>query len=173
MIVDKNKTLALGTVLAFAVLALTGCGGSSSDGDANSDASTEASTSAVASAAKVAFIKEADAVCREADKQTQAKFKAFVEQHLIAENQQPTKAQYTAIGRQILIPALKRQVTKIGALEPPSEDKATIEQFLAEAETAIESAEKNPTVAAESPEKLLADADKLIADYGFKVCGQR
>lgn len=145
-------------IVAAIALTAAGCGGG--------DSTTTASTS------KAEFIKQADAICSKAGKQTQAEFVNFTTRNGLAKGKEPTAKQYSEIATTILVPALKQQVEEFSALEPPEQDKDLIDQFLAAVNQAIKKVESEPQTA-KSPEKLLAGADKLIKGYGFKVCGQR
>jgi hypothetical protein len=147
-------------VAAIAWIA-AGCGGGGTTTTTTTD-----------SLSKAEFIKQADAICSKAGKQTQAEFVAFAERSGIGKGKEPNPSQYSEIATTILAPALKQQVKEIGALEPPEQDKDLITQFLGAVNQAIATVESEPQ-AARSPEKLLSDADKLIKGYGFKVCGQR
>jgi hypothetical protein len=148
---------------AFAALALlaTGCGGSSND------------TTTAPPISKAEFIKKADSVCAKAGKETATEYASFAKEENIGKGKEPTPAQFAALTETILAPALRRQVDEIRALGAPSRDGALIDRFLSAVGDAIVKAEEKPTKAAESPAKLLADADKLIGSYGFKVCGQQ
>jgi hypothetical protein len=141
-------------------LAAVGCGGSG-DGE-----------TATASIAKAKFIAKADAICSSVGKESQSEFAAYAKAQKIPEGKEPTTAQWAEIGEEILIPDLKRQVDEIRQLGTPAGDEAQVETFLDEIEVVIEEAEKDPATA-KSPDKLLADADKKISGYGFKICGGR
>ena len=159
----SRPRLHISAVAILAVIATIGGGCGGSDGG---------SSTATASISKADFIKKADAICSKAAKQTQAEFAEFAKKNQLAATKEPTPAQYAELGKTILIPALKRQVSEIQALGAPSGDEQRIADFLTAVEQAIKKAEAEPQ-AARSPEKLLVDADKLIATYGFEVCGQR
>lgn len=146
--------------VAALVLTTAGCGGGSGD------------DSAASSPSKAEFIKKADAICSQAAKQTAAEFAAYAKKNQLSEGQKLKPSQYAEIGETILIPALKRQIAEIEALGAPEGDEDVITSFIAAVNEAIQKAEAEPK-AAQSPEKLLAKADKLVANYGFKVCGQR
>ncbi len=154
-------TVALTVISAFASLAV-GCGGGSSSG----------STTTAPPISKAEFIKKADSVCTRAGKQTEAEFTAFAKKHGVAPGKEPSPEQYAEIAKAILIPALKQQVDEIRAFGTPTGDEDLISRFLNAVDAAVEEAEAKPQEAGKSPSKLLASADKLIKNYGFKVCGQ-
>lgn len=170
----KTRAAALAATAALAIVPLTGCGGSGSDTSSSTTATTASSgdTSAGASVSKATFIKEADAICTKAGKQTETEYATYAKKNKIVEGIEPSSTQIAVVTKTILVPALKRQTKEIGALDAPANDEALINEFLEAVSSATKKAEEEPQ-AGQSPEKLLAKADKLIANYGFKVCGQR
>lgn len=159
---------------AVALLSLAaGCGGGNNDGsnEGNEKSGQTTATQTTAVLSKAAFIKKADSVCSEADKRTSEEFAAYIKENKIPSGQTPSSAQYAEIATTILIPALHRQVDEIRSLGAPAGDEARIESFLRAVDVATKQAEEEPTEAVKVPRKLLADADKIIAGYGFKVCG--
>ena len=157
-----TRILVLLTVLFAAVFLAPGCG----SGDRSGGDTTTASIS------KAEFIKRVDSICTQVGKRTENEFAAFSKENHIPEGKEPTAAQYGEIGKQILIPALQQQVEKIRALGVPENDQDRISRFLDAVDNAIEKAENEPETAGKSPTTLLAGADRIINNYGFKVCGQ-
>lgn len=155
----------LASVLAAALI-LAGCGGGGGGGDSASN-----STGPAAAPSKAEFIKEADVICGEGGKQTQAEFAAFIKENKIAEGKELTTAQWEEVGTEILAPALHQQADEIRQLGAPTADEAQIEIFLERVDKAVEEIEDEPVIAKE-PSEVLADAHETIDGYGFKVCGQ-
>lgn len=158
MSVRMSALLAVGLAT---VVAVAGCGGSG--GSSAADTTT-------ATISKAEFIKKADAICTNGQKRSQSEFTAFAEENPNPKAKEPTAAEWSEIGTQILVPALRRQLDEIRQLGSPAKDEAQIEEFLDQTEEAIEKLEEEPETA-KSPAKLLADAHKTIKGYGFKVCG--
>lgn len=150
---------------------VVGCGGGSDAGSETTASATK--TTSTASISKAAFIAKADSVCSKADKQTQEKFAAYAKKSGIAASKEPTSAQFAVITKTILIPALHQQVAEIQALSIPAADQNRIDLFLRQIDDAIERAEEDPAKAGKLPRALLASADQVVGDYGFKVCGSR
>ncbi len=162
-------------VAAVALLSLAaGCGGGNSDGSSTGNEKSGQTMTAqkqTTAISKAAFIKKADSVCAKADKRTSEEFAAYIKENKITSGQTPSTAQYAEIATTILVPALHRQIDEIRSLGAPASDEARIESFLSAVDAATKQAEEEPTEAVKAPRKLLAGADKIIAGYGFKVCG--
>lgn len=150
-----SALLALGLAT---VVAVAGCGGSG------------AADTTVAAISKAEFIKKADAICAKGQKRSQSELNAFGKENKAPEAKEPTTAEWSEIGTQILVPALQRQLDEVRQLGSPAKDEEQIGEYLDQSEEAIEELEENPE-SAKSPTKLLADAHQTIKGYGFKVCG--
>lgn len=157
------------TALLIAALVIaavaSGCGGGGNGSSSGDDGDATAT-----SISKAEFIKEADAVCTQGGKRTRAKFAVFFEEKAIPEGQEPSTEQLEEIGTKIMVPALEEQVEEVRKLGFPAGDEDQIEAFLSGVEEATEKIEEEPKLA-KSADKLLTDAHKAIAGYGFKVCG--
>jgi hypothetical protein len=163
---------------AIALLSLAvGCGGGGgeSQGEVTKTTGTTGTTAGTTTAApvltKAVFIKRADSICSKADEQTKRELTAYTKENKIPSGQEPSPTQYTAITTTILIPALRHQVDEIRGLGYPAGDEGRIESFLNAVDAVIKKLEEEPAEVAETPRKLLAGADKIVAGYGFKVCG--
>jgi hypothetical protein len=71
---------------------------------------------------------------------------------------------------EVVVPGIREQVTQIAALPVPEGDEGEIEAIVTTAEDGLEEAEEDPTVVEESS-GALAEAGRLISDYGVKACG--
>jgi hypothetical protein len=167
----KRTGLLLTGAATIVLLGAAGCGGGGADSSTTAAATKTATATTAVTISKAVFIKRADAVCEKADKQTEREFAAYAKENQIPTGKEPSPAQYAAIAKTIVVPALHRQADEIEALGTPAKDGGRIERFLAAVRAAIEKAEEEPTAAAQSPRKLLTGADKVVAGYGFKVCG--
>jgi hypothetical protein len=149
----------IAVTVAVCGLVATGCGGSNGGG-------TEGQIS------KADFIKKADAICADAARQTETEFAAFSKKNNLGNGKALLNPSQVAELKEILAPALQLQAKQIEKLGLPSSNGRLIEEFLDEVHEAIKTLEREPQAAA-SPETLLESADKLVTNYGFKVCGQR
>lgn len=155
-------------IVALAIAAaVSGCGGGGNDSGGGSGDDGDATASSIS---KAEFIKEADAICTQGGKRTQADFVAFLNEKAIPEGGEPTTEQWEEMGTKIIVPALEEQAEEVRQLGFPAGDEDQIEAFLGGVDEAIEKIEGNPKLA-KSADKLLTDAHQAIAGYGFKVCG--
>jgi hypothetical protein len=160
----------------FALVALVavvaGCGGggssSSTGGDSTNGGSTEADSGGSAPT-KAAFIKEADKVCGDAEKELTEEVEEFAkEQNIpIGNNKEPTEAQQTELFQQVILPNIAEQGEELAALKPPEGDEGTIEELTGTLEDEVTEAEEEGGLG----EEALAGATRLARAYGFKTCG--
>ncbi len=176
-------------MIAIALLAV-GCGGSSDGGGTSGGGETSSSsdssggdetssTEVAATVPKAVFIKEADAICSKARKQTETEFAAYLKEEGIkeigeaGESAAETKAREAEVIETLGIPALSRQQKEIREIGLPEGEEELAETYLAEAEKGIETGEANPSLLYNSSQKVFAKSDKLAGELGFKVCGNR
>ncbi len=163
-------------MVLVAILIVAGCGGGGSDdgggnGNAGGNDAGNADTTTASSISKAEFIEEADAVCASAGKKAQAELASYLKDKGI-EGNKLNPQQTEDIAKEILAPVLQFQVDEIRALGAPEQDQLQIVSFLSEVEAAAKKAEKNPTMAIQSPDQLLGKARAIVAGYGFEVCAQ-
>jgi hypothetical protein len=139
-------------VVVFAV----GCGGSSSGSS---------------SLTKAEFIKQGDAICKEADERTKAEYEDFAKQHNIAEGQEPTQAQQRELAETVGLPSIADQVKELGELGVPTSEGQKASAVVDEVAKALKKAEAYPSAILGSSSPFV-EASKLAQEYGFKVCGQ-
>jgi len=146
---------------AAAALALAACGG-----DATPEQQIQLQTETTASAAlsKADFIEEADARCSEANSAIET---------MVENGEGFTGSGEIADLRQIVL----EDLTELG---PPSEDRATLDQFLTALEQQVEAGQKialaierdEDTAQFEAElEDARVDAEAAASEYGFKECG--
>lgn len=130
--------------LGIFVIALAGCGGG---GGGESEAAPT----------KAEFIKQADAVCADVNKQVEAGFKEL--------GDSPSTAEVKKFVDEVSIPQIQHQIDEIGDMTPPAGDEDQIQAILdgwADANKASE--DVNATT------DPFADVDKLSTAYGFEEC---
>jgi hypothetical protein len=166
--VSKRGPIALLAGVLAAVLILAGCGGGGS-----SDSTNASSDSNTAALSKAEFIKKADAICTAGGKRTQEEFASYIKEKKLTGKKEPTPAQLTEVSEEIQVPALKRQAEEISALGAPAGDEDQINELVDAIDEGIENVEAaDPKEALASLSTMFAEADKLAAAYGLKVCGQ-
>jgi hypothetical protein len=144
-----------------AALALSACGG---DATPEQQIDLQTQSTAEAELSKADFIDEADARCAEANQ--------AIEQ-LVENGEGFTGSGEIADLRQAVLQDLKE-------LGPPSEDRATLDQFLTAFEQQVEAGQKialaierneDTTQFETELEDARAEAQTAAEDYGFKECG--
>ena len=159
----KTRLIAICGALATSALLFAGCG---DDGDSTTD-SSDADSPALT---KGQFVKAANQICANGNKEIQAETEAWAEEHGIGE-QGPSEAQAAEAAETIVIPSVSAQVEEIGALTPPEEEAAAVEAFVENAESALADLEDEPSAIAEEPgpfEDVNAEAKAL----GLPACGE-
>lgn len=139
--------------MAAALAALAGCGGSS-----------EASAPT-----KAAFIVQADAICRSADKKQEAGLESFAKSHPLEELKgSELQDAIMSVG----MPPIEEEAKELGELTPPSGEEAELEAFVTGIEKAVKQAEANPQSMASETSSPFKPVDALAAKYGFKDCSE-
>jgi hypothetical protein len=150
-------------------LAVAGCGGGGSDSGSGDETSAPLS--------KAAFVKSADAICAEGQKEVEAGFTDYLSKNGMKKLGEPgesnveLKEHAIALMETVGIPALNQQIDELKALEAPSDLKAKAAEFTTYAEEGVEEGEGNPYLLYTSVDKLLAKSDKIANELGFQVCG--
>jgi hypothetical protein len=147
---SSGHRFVLSIVLFLAVLA--GCGGGGS-----SDAPT-----------KAAFIKQADAICKQADdEQTKALEEAAEKGSL----EKMSSAEQLDLAVELGLPPIQKEVDELGELTPPSGDESKVEAFVDSIEAATKKAEADPSLLSAGTGPY-GKADQLGKSYGFKACAE-
>ncbi|HWC09415.1 MAG TPA: hypothetical protein VG458_10220 [Solirubrobacterales bacterium] len=136
---------------------IVGCGG----GDDTNDSST-------ATLSKAEFIKEADAICADADEQGQEEAEEFAKENDFS-LEKPTDEQLEEAISAILVPSLNQQAEEISALGAPEGDEEQIEALTASLEDVAGEIEDDPGIVING--EALTEPSELAEDYGLKVCG--
>lgn len=148
---------ALAVLVALAAV-VAGCGG----GDSTTDSTTVVLT-------KTEFIKQGDAICKEATEKNQSEAEDFAKENDF-ELEKASKDQLEEAIAEVLAPSLNKQAEEIDALGAPSGDEKQVEEIVVAVEDAAGEIEDDPSLAFE--EKTLTKPNQLAKAYGFKVCGQ-
>jgi len=169
----KRALLSTAFVLVALAAGATGCGAGSSESSAGS---TESSPQSSSPLSKEAFVKKADAICLESQKRIETEFVAFLKKNEIEEIGQKGESAKEAEARSneaietIGVPQLDRQVDELRELEPPADEKAKVDAYLAAIEKKVEEAEKDPKALSGPAKTVFAESDAAAKGIGFKVC---
>jgi hypothetical protein len=143
--------VALALILSLGLM-LAACG---SSGDDNSPT-------------KAAFIKRADAICRNAHNALDKAFnKAF------AGKPQPSQAELSKFAREELAPTVQSEIDDVRNLDPPSGDQGEIEAITDAAQSGVDKIKADPAVL--SPQVKfdpLGKNHRLARAYGMKECSE-
>ena len=144
----SKRITALAAVVALAVIA-AGCG----------DSGEEALT-------KAEFVKQADAICKEHDKQVQVDFQSYIE-----ESKTPPKDEGAKLIETVFFPNIESEIEELRELVPPEGDEDQVTEMLDATEAGLEKAETEPDRILTLEANPFGDAKQLATDYGLKVCG--
>ncbi len=145
--------IAIGSVVVLLAVGVAGCGGG--------DDSTEAETSP--SLTKSEFIQQANAICAEGNKETDAVFGNF-------EKGEPKPEAETVI-EQEFVPSIQMQIDEVRALGAPEGDEETVEEMLDLAQADLERVESDPGIVINGSEvDQFADFAKIAHPYGLTEC---
>lgn len=144
--------IAMGSAALLAV-GIGGCGG----GDSTTDTATTAALT------KAEFVKQANAICAEGNKETDAIFASF-------DKGEPKAEAETVIENQF-VPSVQQQIDEIRALGAPEGDEATVEEMLDLAQADLETIESEPGIVISGEEEdQFADFAKIGHPYGLTEC---
>lgn len=139
----KIGALSVVAALALAVLA-AGCGGSSDKPLSHAD-----------------FISQADAICKKSEDQIAAAQRKL--------GSSPSQTQINDFVKSTVIPGIQSQLDGINGLTPPEADRTQVDAVVAAAQDGLDQAAEDPR---QINNTAFEKANKLGAEYGFRVCAQ-
>lgn len=152
-----NKAFLSATAVLVALAALVaGCGG----GDETTDETVTLT--------KAEFIKQGDAICKEANEENETEAEEFAEENDFT-LEKASEEQLEEAVAEVLVPSLNQQVEELDALGAPEGDEEQVEEIVVSLEDVAGEIEDDPSLVFE--EKTLEKPAKLASSYGFKVCG--
>jgi hypothetical protein len=149
------------SVLALAAVA-AGCGG----GDDSSGSSSDSSSATTLT--KAEFIKEADAICGDANEQGETEAEEFAEENDFTLEKASEEQLEDAVAA-VFVPSLNQQAEEIAALGAPEGEEEQVEALTSSLEDAASEIEDDPGVALGGD--ALNKPAKLAQELGLKVCG--
>jgi hypothetical protein len=160
----KLSSLSLALLALAAGLVIAGCG---DDDETTSSTTTEAAGTVGADGeapTKAAFIKEADAICADAD---QALADVALDQY---PEGPPTGEDAVAFAEEVFIPNLQGQHDDLAALTPPEGEEDAFADVLEQLQTGIDQVADDPESFVETD--ALENASAAASDFGLRSCGQ-
>jgi hypothetical protein len=145
--------LFLAAIIVAAIGGLAGCGGS--DSGSSGDVTTTVT--------KASFVKQGEAICREAEKERAAALKRATEN--LSSN--PTLAEREASVAELL-PPIARMASSLRELTPPEGEEEEVEAILKALEESLAEAEQNPGAAANG--EAFNTYDEHLGRYGMPGC---
>lgn len=140
----------LGSLLA--IFAIVGCGSSDS------------------SPTKAEYIKQADAICKETEKEKQAKMEAFLTKSSAGQEKPLKVNELTELGTKVILPPMRALVGELNKLDAPKEGATEAEAIVKEFDQVVSKLEKNPLPLASSKSDPFEDVAAQASKYGFKTC---
>ncbi len=116
---------------------------------------------------KAEYITRGDAICVKAEKKKAVALKT--EYAKLSKIKSPTEAVVGKLLTQAALPPIRTMAAELSELQAPSGDEDQASAIVSGFEKAINEVETDPGGAL-SGANPFADADKLAASYGFKVC---
>jgi hypothetical protein len=176
----SKRVLAALLACAALVVVAAGCGGggdtttsggntTTSGGDGTSGGE-ETSADSGPAPTRAVFVKEADAICEEADAGLNDEIEGYAEENGISTQDEPSQAQQEEIYAEVVLPRVAKQGEEIDALTPPEGDEAKVEEIVQALDSGVEEAEADPSLLVEGKTPF-ADASSKAQAYGLKVCG--
>ena len=149
------KVIGAGAVLAFVVAALIGCGGDSSTSN---------------TLTKAEFIKQADAMCRQAENQKNKDVEAAFDNPKKSGISQEGAKGDDELVNEVALPPLRKMTEELSELGAPEGQEETVEAMIAAMEAEIEKIGANPEKAIRGEVGLFEEADRLAKKLGLETC---
>jgi hypothetical protein len=147
------------------LLLAAGCG----SGDSSATATGAETTVEAGSLSKGEFIKEANAICQQAQTQGIAELKAYTAENNISDPDKLSDQQAGEVLSTVITPIYHEEIEEIGALGAPAADVKKVEAILKEMDTGLQKAKKDPFESLRE-DVILGEASELAATYGMSVC---
>jgi hypothetical protein len=148
----------LAALVAVAVI-VAGCG-SSSD-----------TTESTASISKAEFLKQGNAICAAGNKEINEGFEKFAKENNLG-HKEPSEAQFEELTTTVFAPSVSKQINEVRALGAPEGEEAEVEEFLGNAQEALEELKEEPSrISAEGEEEPFFTVNKEAHAIGLTACG--
>jgi hypothetical protein len=169
----RTATAMLAASLAAGLIA-AGCGDDDEDTTTAATTTETGATGATGVAggeplSKSEFIRQADEICREGDRQIDQRAEDFFG----GLEQDPGSAELEEFASEVVIPNIQQQIDEIRSLTPPEGDDDEVSAILDAAQEGLDELEADPSSIDEGPDAggAFAEANRLAQDYGLKECG--
>ena len=162
----KHRSLSLALLALAAGLVIGGCGDDDDETTSGTTATetTDSTDAGDEAPTKTDFIKEADAICVDAD---EALAEVALEQY---PEGPPTGDDAVAFAEDVFIPNLQGQHDDLAALTPPEGEEDAFADLLEQLQTGIDEVADDPESFVETD--ALEDASVAASDFGLRSCGQ-
>jgi len=164
------KSIVLVACLLAVGLIAAGCGGDDETTTTTAGAGGASGATGVSGPlSKEEWITKADAICKQGDQEIDQEA-----QQVFGGDQQPSQEEQEQFVTETALPNTQEQIDQIEALPPPEGDEDQVNAILDAAQSGIDETKADPSLLREGGGGAdpFAEANKLAADYGLKVCGQ-
>jgi hypothetical protein len=158
---ERGLRGATAILVALALTALVGCGGSSK-------ATGEGSNGTTSTITKDELIAKADAICRQTDVVQKERLSAYEKIHPVV----GYGAEEEKVIKQLAFPPIGVEIRKISALGAPEGDEGEIRGIIRGWERALAGAARTPKLVMGTGEGPFIHPDKLAENYGFHDCAK-
>jgi hypothetical protein len=141
--------ISLLTAFFAAAIVASGCG----SGDDSEAALTKAQ-----------FIKQGDQICAKFQEEQLKGLREYAKEH-------PNAGQDDLVVF-VGLPPINKAIEGLESLNPPPADEAEVETMITAMEDAVDKAEADPQAIVSGESNPFDKADRLAAEYGFKVCAE-
>lgn len=156
------RVLALAAMVALAGLLVAGCGSS------KSKSTSTATVAAKPALTKAEFVAQANAICREGNKQNATAQKTLAK---AIGNKQPTAVEVKGFANAYFIPNIQSQIDRIKALAAPAGEQATVTHVLDIAQTDLNAVKSDPvSLLTHNPFVHFA---RIAHAYGLRSCASK
>jgi hypothetical protein len=149
----RGFLIVVGSTVALLAVGIAGCGGG--------DDTTEVETTAALS--KSEFVTQANQICREGNKETDAAFENF--------DNETSKAEAETVIEDTFVPSVQRQINEIRDLGAPEGDEAKVDHMLDLAQADLDRIAEEPGIVLNGEDvDQFADFAKIGHPYGLTEC---
>jgi hypothetical protein len=141
--------------------ALSGCG--------SDDSEATAVTVQTGSLSKAAFVKRANKICTDGQRQGFIRLKVYVDDEKLRDLAKMSAGQAEDILTTIVAPTYRKEIAEISELGVPKRDAGTITKMLEEISLGLEESQANPYQALKNG-STVGNAPDLARQYGLTAC---
>jgi hypothetical protein len=167
MFQKRTSWILVAALAVMGVVAGCGSGGSSGTAASGTASASDGGNAADSAPSKAQFIKEADEICKKADKEQETVLNAFLKTN---SNREPSVKEQETLIKTGGLPLIQDEAEKLGKLPAPSGDEDEVAAIVEGIEKAVSEAEEDVSSVLKKSFGPFAGVSKLAREYGFKTC---